>query len=233
MKTIYLRANRYTQEQEEKAEMLRKSLESRGFVFSDSPFGCDLVVSLGGDGSMLKAAKIALAAEKPLAGINSGRLGYLCAVSFDEAMELEDPFGELVISERAVLETTAGGQLCYALNDVVFGKACFGQTVETEVFVNGEKVMDLRGDGVIVATPTGSTAYSRNAGGPVLSPDADALCITPICSSERPLVVRGDSVIEVRLRKGEWGIFLDGVGVGGKDESLSVRRSEKKLKLLR
>ena len=100
---------------------------------------------------MLKAAKVALAMDKPLAGINAGRLGYLCAIELADLDKNEDPFSGLKVSERAVLETEAGGQHCYALNDVVLGKRFYGQTVEMEVLLDGRTVMGIRGDGLIIS----------------------------------------------------------------------------------
>ena len=230
---LYLCANRFTKEQEETADKLVRALGEKGYVFAGDPSDCDLVVSLGGDGSMLKAAKYALAADKPLAGINSGRLGYLCALELSDVWNAGDPFSGLAVSERTVLETETDGRICLALNDVVFGKRYFGQTVEIEVLLNGKKAMDIRGDGLIAATPTGSTAYNKSAGGPVIARDADVLCLTPVCSSERPFVVSGKAIITVRLKRGDCDVFIDGEKAGEEKAEYVIRRSEKKLKLLR
>ncbi len=232
MRKIYLSANRYTQEQEEKANKVSELLRERGCEVTQDPRECDLVVSLGGDGAMLKAAKIALAMDKPLAGINAGRLGYLCAIELADLDKNEDPFSGLKVSERAVLETEAGGQHCYALNDVVLGKRFYGQTVEMEVLLDGRTVMGIRGDGLIISTPTGSTAYNRNAGGPLMLPDVDALCLTPICSAEKPLVVSGRGKLEVRIKRGDCDVYIDGVKVESDQTSYFLRCAEKKLWLL-
>ena len=229
---LYLCANEYTEEQRNEAALVRDTLSARGFVFAGDASECDLVISLGGDGAMLKAAKTALAADKPLMGINSGRLGYLCAMKVQDMYRFEEVLSKARISGRLVLETEAGGKKVYAVNDLIFGKQFFGQTVEIEVSSGSKKLMDLIGDGLIVATPTGSTAYSRHAGGPVIMEGVDAVCLTPICADAKALVAGASGDIEVFLKRGDCDVYVDGEKLAYEGKKLRIRRSEKILKLL-
>ena len=229
---IYLSANEYTKEQAEEATAVRTALKTQGYTVTPDPLGCDLVVSLGGDGAMLKAAKIALAAGRPLMGVNSGRLGYLCALKLQNIEAFTEVLSNAVVSERTVLETETGGNRIYALNDIIFGKRVFGQTVEIGVRADGRELMSFIGDGLIVSTPTGSTAYSRHAGGPVIAAGVDAVCLTPICADVRPHIVSGKSSLEVVLKRGDFDVYADGVKLDFAKSSMSIRRSGKVLRLI-
>lgn len=161
----------------------------------------DAIVTVGGDGTVLFAQR--LAPNVPILGVNIGERGFLADVKPNEVAQAIRGLraGKLQFVERERLAGTVHGKrLPDALNDVVVCSAIPGKTVAVEVVVDGERVMDMRGDGVIVATPTGSTAYAHAAGGPVVDPRLKVVLIVPICASSRgsvPLIVPMDSYIEV------------------------------------
>ncbi len=201
-----------------------------GFTASES----DLVISLGGDGSVLRAAKTALANGKPLLGINSGRLGYLCAVSFSELDNFNEMFDELFLSQRHLLEVYAGDKRYIAVNDIVFAKKNMGSTVDLVISVDDESELKMRGDGIIFSTATGSTAYNLSAGGPMLSPDLDAFVMTPICPHSRqeyPVVLSENHTVNVSERYKEADIFVDGVFVDSLKERAIVKKAPETLYL--
>ena len=167
----------------------------------------DLVVSLGGDGSMLRAAQLAHAADVPLLGVNLGALGYLTEVEAgDEQRALERIFaGDWTTEERLMLQCAVedDGRASYVgLNEVLIERASPHRLVRLGVTVDGEHLADFNADGVIVATPTGSTAYALSAGGPIISPRAACLVIVPVSPHRvfsRPVVLAPDEVVTVTV----------------------------------
>lgn len=168
--------------------------------------GADLVVSVGGDGTLLRAAHLASGAGVPVLGVKVGRLGFLTEVEPAEVPSVLDAFvaGELVVEERLTVEAEADdapwGGSQWALNEIMVEKRARHRIISLAVHVGGEYVTTISGDGVIVATPTGSTAYSLSAGGPIIQHGVEALSITPICAhtlAVRPLVIRATSTIAV------------------------------------
>ncbi len=208
---------------------LAESAGRYGFVVTDE--APEAVVVLGGDGTMLSA--VHRFSGIPLLGLNLGSLGYLAAVEeprFDEALKAlaSDDF---TISQRSTLAVNG----LRALNDVVVSKGVSGHAAVIELCVNGQFATRFFADGLVIATPTGSTAYSLSAGGPILLPDSQSLVVTPICPhalTSRPLVVRDTVRLQVRLlpRPGAetLAIFADGVEAGtlGVDESVEVVRAD-------
>jgi NAD+ kinase len=171
---------------------------------------CDLVIVVGGDGTLLHAARMMAEHGVPLVGINLGRLGFLVDVSPGDIESALAPIlaGEYQSDHRAMLSVRVLGddglERSYsALNDVVIHKWNTARMIELEMDIDGVFVSAQRSDGLIIATPTGSTAYALSGGGPLVDPALDALLLVPICPhdlSNRPLVVPGDRRIEVRLR---------------------------------
>ncbi|MDF1765059.1 MAG: NAD(+) kinase [Gammaproteobacteria bacterium] len=186
-------------------------VDGRGDIHCDgSELGerCDLVVVVGGDGSMLHVAKAITAAQLPVIGINRGKLGFLTDIppSKIEAGLEEVLSGNFSVDRRFLLEANkreSDGSLRAlgaALNDVVLHPGNAAQMIEFELFVDGRFVYSLASDGLIVATPTGSTAYSLSAGGPIMHPTLNAIVLVPMYPhslNSRPIVVDGDS--EIRL----------------------------------
>lgn len=184
---------------------------------------CDLVIVVGGDGTLLYAARAMAAHDTPLLGINLGRLGFLVDISPDCIESALDQVlaGEFeadrrsMLAVRVVVEDVPGGRYA-ALNDVAIHKWSTARMIELETYIDGVFVNAQRSDGLIVATPTGSTAYALSGGGPLLDPVLDAILLVPICPhdlSNRPLVVPGDRRIEVRARgqdQGQVQVTCDG-----------------------
>ena len=168
-----------------------------------------LLLVLGGDGTMLAAASLAARRRIPILPVNMGRLGFLTSFTLDElypALE-ETLAGRASISRRVMLqaELVHGGSvietLC-ALNEAVIHKGAFARMIQLELGIDSDFVCRYRADGLIVSSPTGSTAYSLSAGGPIVHPHVEAFVITPICPhmlSDRPLVVRDSSIVEIQL----------------------------------
>ncbi len=168
---------------------------------------CDLAIVIGGDGTFLNAARTLVDYEVPLLGINLGRLGFLVDISPDNMIDTLDAVlqGNYQEEQRALLNCDIiceGGMKTteIAFNDVVIHKWNVARMIEVEVYIDGQYVNTQRSDGLIVSTPTGSTAYALSGGGPILHPSLDSMVIVPICPhtmSYRPLVVGGNSKIEV------------------------------------
>jgi NAD+ kinase len=168
----------------------------------------DLLIAFGGDGTILRAARLAAPDGVPILGVNLGGFGFLAEVAPEElSVALADLVaGRFELDERMMLEATVdageGGPTLLALNDVVVTESGVARVLRLRVLVNGEHLASYAADGVIVATPTGSTAYSLSAGGPILDPRVDALVITPICPhtfNARSVVVNRNDVVDVEL----------------------------------
>jgi NAD+ kinase len=168
-----------------------------------------LVIAVGGDGTLLYAARLVAGAGVPLIGVNRGRLGFLTDVMPQDMLSSVDAAlaGELDEDRRPLLKARLrGGQElrgeAFALNDVVMQKHDTGRTLDFETRIDGRYVNTHDGDGIIVASPTGSTAYALSCGGPIIEPHLPALVIVPICAhtlSDRPIVVAASSVIDIAL----------------------------------
>lgn len=170
---------------------------------------CDLAITVGGDGTFLNTARNMVDGEVPILGINLGRLGFLVDVSPDEmAARLKEILeGEYEEEHRILLSCTIEHQdgtvsQSDAFNDVVIHKWEVARMIETETYINGRFLNYMRSDGLIVSTPTGSTAYALSGGGPILEPSMDAMILVPICPhtmSYRPIVLDGDSEVEINV----------------------------------
>ena len=166
--------------------------------------GTDLIICLGGDGSMLWAARAVVPHAVPILGVNMGRLGFLAELGPQDLMAKLPKVlaGEARVEERAMLQVTVPvwGQTFQALNDVVVGRSLAGRPVYLDVSVDAHRMALYRADAVVVATATGSTAYSLSAGGPVLHPEARELILTPVAphlAPSRSLVLSADSVVDL------------------------------------
>ena len=205
----------------------------------------DLLLVLGGDGTILNVVGQLGETIRPIFGINIGSLGFLtCAVSsaYVEAVDCIVK-GEMDFSERTLLDVTvktgsAQSEMLTALNDVVLTRGEISRLIRLQVRVNAEPLTEYNADGLIIATPTGSTAYSLSAGGPILSPESGALVITPICPhvlTNRSIIVGADAVIEVETTERDNPIFLT---VDGRDllrvefgSVITIKRSNRVLPL--
>ena len=213
----------------------------------DLPGRVDLLIVLGGDGTLLSAARLVGVLGVPILGVNLGGLGFLTATPEEDLPTAIEALlqGRYVIEERMVLSShirRGAARLgdALALNDVVITKGATGRIINLEVQVDGQFVTGYRGDGVIVSTPTGSTAYSLAAMGPIVFPTLDALILTPICPhtlTNRPIVLPAEGRVEVHLHADAQAVTLmvDGqVGypLEGKDV-VEVKRAESLIKLVR
>jgi len=180
---------------------------------------CDMIIVLGGDGTYLSIARHMKKKSIPVLGINAGRLGFLTEIKQEEAHAVIKSIldgKELPISKRLLLDVSVirNKKIVFqgpVVNDCVVSKSAIARIIDIEVSINGQSVNRVRADGIIVATPTGSTAYSLSAGGPIVEPQVPALIITPICPhslAQRSLVVHEDSEIKIRIKERPEAVLL-------------------------
>jgi len=179
----------------------------------------DLLVCIGGDGTLISLARRSYLWHKPILGINAGTLGFLADINPAEIESFVDKLyrGEFRIDERmmieAVLESPAGSQTFFAFNDIVISRPSISKMVKVDAYIDDKWFNTYYGDGLIVSTPTGSTAYNLAAGGPVTFPLTDAFIMTPICPhslTQRPLVIPADFEIELKVPEKESLVIVDG-----------------------
>lgn len=219
---------------------LSKHLEKAGAsILQKKDIGnADLVMSIGGDGTMLYASRLTREHGTPILGINRGRLGFLADVTPDEMIASVDRVlqGNFTTDSRLLLEArlhrnSGEDVVAFALNDIVLQRRETGRMVDFETRIAGQYVNTHSGDGLIVATPTGSTAYALSCGGPIIEPQLDAVVIVPVCPhtlTDRPIVISSDQSIEVSLlqrddTKAE--ITVDGFSMGGINPTDKLRIS--------
>ncbi len=213
---------------------------------SELPSHSDLLLVLGGDGTLLSMARMVGDLGVPILGVNLGGLGFLTALTLDELFPALEAYlrDELVIEERMLLEARVyrqGERLgeYAALNDVVITKSAMSRIIRLEVAVDGDFATGYRADGLILSTPTGSTAYCLSAGGPIVFPTMDAVVLTPICShtlTNRPIVLPATQRISITLLTDQDVMLtLDGqVGFALKaNDTVEVRRAAARTRLLR
>lgn len=206
--------------------------------------GLDLVLSLGGDGTMLRAVQFAAPHDVPIIGVNAGQLGYLTQFDPSEMTEALDAWdrGELIEEHRMLLEVTVRGNRehpsAFALNETVLERADSGHSVAVDASIGGVRFTSYLADGVIVATPTGSTAYSLSAGGPIVEPDFEALLVTPVAPHmvfDRSLILKPSTLVELTVsgyRNGK--VTVDGRQVTELEpgETLVCRASDRRVRFL-
>jgi NAD+ kinase len=220
----------------------RKLGRPGGLSRSDVPGASDFVVVLGGDGTLLSVAYCAAQAGVPVMGINLGRLGFLTEIPVSEAFLTLDAFlagNQDIISPRSLLEVTTANGAAHCLNDVVITKGAVARMIEFTILVDGRAVATLKADGLIVSTPTGSTAYSLAAGGPIIHPQVPAAVLTPICPhtlTYRPMIIPASSEVRVQLLTGGEEVYLtlDGQrgGVLGRNDRIEIRKATVELLLV-
>ena len=205
----------------------------------------DFALSVGGDGTFLTTASLVGHLDIPILGINCGHLGYLAEVQTDTIDAVLDQLitNNYTIEQRRMLEVTCqqGGKIVspYALNEVAILKSGLSSMIKVDVTLNGEFLHNYKADGLLVATPTGSTAYNLSVGGPLLDPHVNAIILTPVATHSlniRPLVVLDDSKIDVKIssRNGNYLLSVDGRSqVLNQDIQLHIERSQRTIKLVR
>ena len=225
------------------AEVLPDEVVARCDVRPVSEFDkrADMVMTFGGDGTLLATTRVLMGSDVPIMGINVGKLGFLAEFPTSEldAAIIDVLKGNYRIVDRTTLEVHVGDAVHYALNDVLIERSAEAKMTGVRAFVNDHHVADYRADGVIVCTPTGSTAYSLAAGGPIIAPSAQVICVTPIAPHTltlRPLIVNDGSEIRCTLMEGqrEAHVVADGqiLHTLRSNESVVIRKSEHLVKLV-
>jgi len=228
-------------------EVLSDAGEIRFLSRNELGGAIDLLVAIGGDGNLLRAARCIAGRSVPLIGINRGRLGFLTDVRPEQMLGTLDAVvdGDYLAEQRLMLTARINGrntssENMFALNDVVLQKAASGRILDFATTVDGHYVNTHGGDGLIVATPTGSTAYALSCGGPIIRPDVDALVMVPICPhtlSDRPIMIRSSSTIVVEVPPGGAGralVTCDGEELGAMEgsDTLEISAASETLTLL-
>lgn len=210
----------------------------------DDPSDIDALLTLGGDGTMLRGARLVAGRQIPILGVNLGRLGFLTACAGEHLELALERFaaGDYIVQPRMALEaraSRAGSTRWRALNDVVLHKGGFARVVHLRVLVNGELIGTYAADGLIISTPTGSTAYSLSAGGPVVVPTLDSIVLTPVSAhtlTVRPVVLPPTAEVMLKADDGpdELLVTIDGqVGTTfAPGDALVVRRAERPVLLV-
>ncbi|NHZ70605.1 MAG: NAD(+) kinase [Proteobacteria bacterium] len=187
------------------ARRLIAALGGTGVEAGEATSDPEVVVAIGGDGTVLAAAALALELDIPVCGVNVGRVGYLAEFEEGEIDDLASAIASdtFAVEPHNTLAVEAGGHTGFAINDVVLEKVVSQRIIEVAVRVNGRDLASYRTDGMIVATPLGSTAYSLSAGGPVVDPSLDALILTPVAPHSlltRPIVLAPDAVVTLSVQ---------------------------------
>ena len=204
---------------------------------------CDLIVAFGGDGTILKAAQQVLVKDVPILAVNMGSLGYLAYVRDSEAVYVLDKFlnNEHKIEKRNFLQVRYNDEMHYALNELVIAKGGIKSTLlSINVYVNKTLINMYRADGIIVATPTGSTAYSLSAGGPIVHPSLKSVSLTPLSPQSlnaRPIIVDGKETLSFKLESRDNDIHLNIDGQlhfkVNKEDKIETKLSDRYIRLIR
>lgn len=206
----------------------------------------DLVVVLGGDGTLISVARLVGDRETPILGVNLGSLGFLTEITLDELYPALDDFlkGDYSISARMMLKTAVvrdGEEIAsyQVLNDLVINKGALARILDMETTVNGHYLTTFKADGLIISSPTGSTGYSLAANGPIIHPSLDCLVITPICPhtlTNRPLVVGSDAEVDIIIQSRHEDVYLTLDGQVGMElwqgDVISVKQGKYRTRLV-
>lgn len=214
-------------------------------VFEGSDFTADFVISMGGDGTLLRAAGVVGSKNIPIIGINMGRLGFLADIVPAETESALDSLyrGDYTIENHSVICVEADGKplpgVCNALNDIAVLKRDNASMISIRTSINGEYLVTYQADGLIVSTPTGSTAYSLSNGGPIIVPQTGILCLTPVAAHSlniRPMVIPDDSEITltVESRNHNFLIAVDGQSSKCNENTvLTIRKASYNIKIVK
>jgi len=224
-------------------EAAAKKLGRAGTIARESiPLEVDLVVVLGGDGTLLSIAHLAAQEKVPVMGVNLGSLGFLTEVPQGEIFLTLDAYlagNNKIVSHRQMLEVFTRGETFYCLNDIVINKGALARMIQYAMWIDNKEISTPRSDGLIISTPTGSTAYSLSAGGPIIQPQIPAIIITPICPhtlSFRPMVISLESKIKFKMLTSGENAYLTLDGQRGnlieENEILEIKNSACALMLI-
>ena len=217
-----------------------------GYSDEEIPQLVDLIIVLGGDGTLISVARLIGTRNVPIVGVNLGRLGFLTEITCDELPEMLERLisGDYQVSDRMMLDAfihrngKVVGQFT-VVNDIVINKGALARIIDMETYVDGRYLTSYKADGLIVSTPTGSTGYNLAAGGPIIYPDINSLLISPICPhmlTNRPIMVWSRSVIEIDVKFEDDVVFFTADGQVGRKllpgDRVEVRRSESRTRLV-
>ncbi len=221
-------------------------LNDKGFPEEEIFNGSDLIISLGGDGTFLQAARKAMLNDIPMLGVNLGTLGFLAEIDKNGIQDaIKKLFNhEYSIEERMLLETSViNGEKTkkdFALNDIVISRGALSRIVHVKAYINDLFVDSFPGDGLIISTPTGSTAYSLSAGGPIVEPDVDLIILTPICPHilySRPIITTGERIVKITVDDNYGNAMMTVDGQKGCNlapgDVIEINKSERRLKIAR
>lgn len=229
---------------------LKNNFENQNIMFYNDFYemldDCDIVIAVGGDGTIIHNARHAAVAGKPILGINVGRLGFVAGLETNEYDKLDLLVnGGFAIEDRMMLEIkikkNGATKTHMALNDAVIARGSLSRILDLQVSFDGARVCDYRADGLIVSTPTGSTAYSLAAGGPVIDPKMNCILLSPICPHSlftRPVVFDAGAHLSVKAHsdyQGEIFITIDGdefYKITDETESVEITRAERPVRLI-
>ena len=221
------------------------ALGIKGVDRESIPGSVDIMVVLGGDGTMLSVSRLIAGRNVPILGVNLGGLGFITEINKDaifsaleQALQGTCPVEERIMLDAQVFRESGEAGCFTALNDAVINKGALARIIEMETFVNDSYLTTYRADGLIIATPTGSTAYSLAAGGPILYPTLRSIAITPICPhmlSNRPIVLPDDCVVRVALKSASESVYITVDGQVGLElqqgDVIEVRKSASTAKM--
>lgn len=229
----------------ERAVAYLESHHATPLVEPENIEGVDYVISMGGDGTFLEAANKVGDREIPILGVNMGRLGFLADVLPSEIETTLDHVlrGDHIIEDHTVIKLETNGETIecnpFALNDIAVLKRDSASMISIRAYVNGDFLVNYQADGLIIATPTGSTAYSLSNGGPIIVPQSGSLCITPVAPHSlniRPIVINDTSVIELEVcsRSHNFLVAIDGRSMKMAEETrLTIRKAPYTIKLIK
>ena len=222
-----------------------KSLNCNFLEQTDLYKSCDIVLTVGGDGTLIHSAILAAKYEKPIVGFNLGRLGFVTEIEKDETFKLLKLIkSDYKIENRMLLKIILNKKnneklVYYAINDAVISSAVISSLIDINMNLDGENFCFFRADGLIVSTPTGSTAYSLSAGGPIVDPCINCILTTPICPHSlvsKPMIFSGESKLQVSFsskKNNDIHLYIDGLNISLKDcKFLEIEAADKKLKLI-
>ena len=214
-----------------------KAIGLLGVEFDEMCKEVDFLVALGGDGTLISLARRAYKYDKPVLGINAGNLGFLTDINPENIAEFLDKFlkGEYRIDERMVIEIDYQGKKLYAFNDVVISKDVISSMIHIKIDTNESFLNTYHGDGLIISTPTGSTAYNLSAGGPVVYPLTEGFILTPICPhslTQRPLILPSNFELEAEVKEKTAKLIIDGQEIYDMTSNIKIKKAQKPAKLI-
>jgi len=222
-------------------EEIAGKINMPGVSRNDLASAVDMIVVFGGDGTLLMAARMVMGSDVPVLGVNLGGFGFMAVVNLNEMLGTMEMIlkEKCSISRRMMLSVSVKDAEYPALNDVVINRGNLSRMVNLETFVDGKYLSTFKADGLIISTPTGSTAYSLSSGGPIILPELDSIIINPICPhtlTKRPIVFPPDSAIEVIVwtKKGEASVTLDGqeLFILKSGDRVGIKKSENYINLV-